>query len=94
MPLLSECSRVRVGLINGGSGVGLVRRAVRLAVSIDHDEALKPVTDAVDQQWLAEQLLTQTKAQGGELCPNRLLNQLTKTVLENASLRAVLRRVR
>lgn len=48
-------------------------------------ETLEPVTDEVDQQRLAEQLLAQAKEQGVELVgPNGLLNQLTKNVLETA----------
>jgi putative transposase len=48
-------------------------------------ETLEPVTDEVDQQRLAEQLLAQAKAQGVELVgPNGLLNQLTKNVVETA----------
>lgn len=46
-------------------------------------EILEPATDEVDQQQLAEQLLTQAKEQGFDLVgPNGLLNQLTKNVLE------------
>jgi putative transposase len=48
-------------------------------------ETLEPVTDEVDQQQLAEQLLAQAKEQGVDLVgPNGLLNQLTKSVLETA----------
>lgn len=48
-------------------------------------ETLDPMADEVDQKQLAEQLLAQTKEQGVELmCPNGLLNQLTKNVLETA----------
>jgi transposase-like protein len=43
------------------------------------------VTNEVDQQQLAEQLLAQAKEQGVDLVgPNGLLNQLTKNVLETA----------
>jgi transposase-like protein len=48
-------------------------------------ETLDPVTNEVDQQQLAEQLLAQAKEQGVDLVgPNGLLNQLTKNVLETA----------
>lgn len=48
-------------------------------------ETLEPVTDGVDSQQLAEQLLAQAKEQGLDLVgPNGLLNQLTKNVLETA----------
>jgi putative transposase len=48
-------------------------------------ETLEPVTEQVDQQQLAEQLLAQAREQGIELVgPNGLLNQLTKNVLETA----------
>lgn len=48
-------------------------------------ETLDPVTNEVDQQQLAEQLLAQAKEQGVDLVgPNGLLNRLTKTVLETA----------
>ncbi|QGK72250.1 IS256 family transposase [Allosaccharopolyspora coralli] len=48
-------------------------------------ETLEPVTDGVDQQRLAEQLLAQAKEQGVDLVgPDGLLNQLTKNVLETA----------
>lgn len=48
-------------------------------------ETLEPVTDELDQQRLAEQLLEQATQQGVELVgPNGLLNQLTKNVLETA----------
>ena len=48
-------------------------------------ETLEPVTDELDQQRLAEQLLEQAKQQGVELVgPNGLLNQLTRNVLETA----------
>lgn len=48
-------------------------------------ETLEPVTDELDQQRLAEQLLEQAKQQGVELVgPNGLLNQLAKNVLETA----------
>lgn len=48
-------------------------------------ETLDPVTNDVDQQQLAEQLLAQAKEQGVDLVgPNGLLNQLTKNVLETA----------
>jgi putative transposase len=48
-------------------------------------ETLEPVTDEVDQQELAEQLLAQAKEQGVDLVgPDGLLNQLTKNVLETA----------
>src|SRR5690242_7442422 len=41
--------------------------------------------EGIDQQQLAEQLLTQAKEQGVELIgPGGLLNQLTKRVLETA----------
>jgi transposase-like protein len=46
---------------------------------------MDPVTNEVDQQQLAEQLLAQAKEQGVDLVgPNGLLNQLTKNVLETA----------
>lgn len=46
-------------------------------------ETLDPVTDEMDPQRLAEQLLAQAKEQGVELVgPNGLLNRLTKNVLE------------
>jgi transposase-like protein len=48
-------------------------------------ETLDSVTNEVDQQQLAEQLLAQAKEQGVDLVgPNGLLNQLTKNVLETA----------
>jgi putative transposase len=48
-------------------------------------ETLGPVTDEVDQQELAEQLLAQANEQGVDLVgPDGLLNQLTKNVLETA----------
>lgn len=48
-------------------------------------ETLKPVTDKVDPQQLAEQLLAQAKEQGVDLVgPDGLLNQVTKNVLETA----------
>ncbi|GAA3852995.1 hypothetical protein GCM10022380_83590 [Amycolatopsis tucumanensis] len=48
-------------------------------------ETLDLVTDDVDQQRLAEQLLAQAKEQGVDLVgPDGLLNQLTKNVLETA----------
>lgn len=48
-------------------------------------ETLEPVTDEMDPQRLAEQLLAQAKEQGVDLVgPNGLLNQLTKNVLETA----------
>jgi transposase-like protein len=48
-------------------------------------ETLDSVTNDVDQQQLAEQLLAQAKEQGVDLVgPNGLLNQLTKNVLETA----------
>ncbi len=48
-------------------------------------ETLDPVAMELDQRQLAEQLLAQAKEQGVELvCPNGLLNQLTKNVLETA----------
>lgn len=48
-------------------------------------DALGPVTDEVDHQELAEQLLAQAKESGVELVgPDGLLNQLTKNVLETA----------
>ena len=48
-------------------------------------ETLESVTDEVDQQELAQQLLAQAKEQGVELVgPDGLLNQLTKNVLETA----------
>src|ERR1700754_3001155 len=48
-------------------------------------ETLESVVTEVDQRQLAEQLLAQAKEQGVELVgPNRLLNQLTKNVLETA----------
>jgi putative transposase len=44
-------------------------------------ETLEPVTDEVDQQELAEQLLAQAKEQGVDLVgPDELLNQLTNDV--------------
>jgi putative transposase len=48
-------------------------------------ETLEPVTDEVDQQQLAEQLLAQAKQQGVDLVgPGGLLSRLTKQVLETA----------
>ena len=48
-------------------------------------ETLPSMADDVDPQQLAEQLLTQAKAQGVDLVgPNGLLNQLTRNVLETA----------
>src|SRR5436305_2308090 len=48
-------------------------------------ETLDPVATELDHRQLAEQLLGQAKEQGVELVgPNRLLNQLTKNVLETA----------
>ena len=48
-------------------------------------ETLESVAIDVDHKQLAEQLLAQAKEQGVELVgPNRLLNQLTKNVLETA----------
>jgi transposase-like protein len=48
-------------------------------------ETLEPVTEQVDPQRLAEQLLAQAKEQGVDLVgPDGLLNQLTKNVLETA----------
>ena len=48
-------------------------------------ETLPSMADEVDPQQLAEQLLTQAKAQGVDLVgPNGLLNQLTGNVLETA----------
>ena len=48
-------------------------------------ETLERVAIDVDQQQLAEQLRAQAQEQGIELVgPNRLLNQLTKNVLERA----------
>ena len=66
-------------------GLGLTRRAEGLAGRIDLDRDMDPVTNEVDQQQLAEQLLAQAKEQGVDLVgPNGLLNQLTKNVLETA----------
>jgi len=48
-------------------------------------ETLDPVTDDMDPQKLAEQLLAQAKEQGVDLVgPDGLLNRLTKNVLETA----------
>lgn len=48
-------------------------------------ETLEPVTEDVDPQRLAEQLLAQAKEQGVDLVgPDGLLNRLTKNVLETA----------
>src|ERR1700759_308288 len=70
-------------LNNGGSGLGLTRRARAWREGLMMSETLESVATEVDQRQLAEQLLAQAKEQGVELVgPNGLLNQLTKNVLE------------
>src|SRR5829696_5801449 len=72
-------------LNNGGSGLGLTRRAWAWREGLTMSETLDPVATELDQRQLAEQLLAQAKEQGVELVgPNGLLNQLTKNVLETA----------
>ena len=72
-------------LNNGGSDLGLTRRALAWREGLTMSETLDPVATELDQRQLAEQLLAQAKEQGVELVgPNGLLNQLTKNVLETA----------
>ena len=66
-------------------GLGLTRERRAWREGLILTETLDPVTNEVDQQQLAEQLLAQAKEQGVDLVgPNGLLNQLTKYVLETA----------
>lgn len=53
---------------------------------VGSEEMLDPVSgESIDQRQLAEQLLAQAKEQGVDLvCPDGLLNRLTKNVLETA----------